>query len=415
MKRFCAITILLVTALITTGADKLGIDGYLKNFVTMIKSAPIGGMDESDPYGQASYRLNLKLYYSPVDFLTIKGAYDFQPTLITNTGSASILDLWGEVSGPTYRTDELRSSLWPYNFDGEGFVIYQNLDRLYTAIELPFADVLIGRQPIAWGSAHAVNPTDVFAPFMMDALDTEDRPGVDAIRARIPLGMMSELDIGALPGEKWSEETAAAFARGKFYIAQTDFALTGILFRQDLLLGLDITRAIGGAGTWLELALVQPAITIDSLEKSLYGRLSVGAEYVFGGETYVFGEYHFNEPGEKDAERYFTLLNDRAFTQGGVNLMGEHYLITGGGYQISPLIFGGGQIIFNANDQSALIAPSIEYNFAENVYISAGAFIGTGPAMGVLTIDPLSNSTIDLNSEFGNYPDMAYASFRIYF
>ena len=415
MRYFFVISILIGLAISFCGADNFAIDGYLKNYSTMIKLPPVSGSSETDPYGQASYRLNLKLTYSPFDFLALKAAYDFQPTIIANSDETSILDLWGEVSGPTYRTDELRSPLWPDEFDGSGFVIYQNLDRLYASVELPFADVLLGRQPIAWGNAHAVNPTDIFAPFALDALDTEDRPGVDALRMRIPLGMMSELDIGALPGEKWSEETAAAFARGKFYVKQTDFALTGILFRQDLLLGFDMTRAIGGAGTWLEFALVQPAIMEDSFEEDLYSRLSLGAEYVFGGETYVFGEYHYNGAGESEPKNYFSLFTNRAYTQGGVYLMGEHYLITGGGYQITPLISSSGQIIFNAIDYSALIAPNIEYNYAENVYISLGAIIGTGPAMSQLIIDPLGNFSLDLKSEFGNYPDMAYASFRIYF
>ncbi|MBN2105171.1 bifunctional alpha,alpha-trehalose-phosphate synthase (UDP-forming)/trehalose-phosphatase [bacterium] len=57
------------------------------------------------------------------------------------------------------------------------------------------AAVYCGRQDIVWGSARTVNPMDVIAPFSFGSLDTEDRRGVDAIRLRIPVGCMGEIDF----------------------------------------------------------------------------------------------------------------------------------------------------------------------------------------------------------------------------
>lgn len=416
--RYCRtaiIFLLLVAAL--SGGDRFSIDGYWKNFFTMLKPVDYDGLVDDDPTGSVSYRLNLKLTCSPFDIVTMKLSYDIKPELV-NGGMSSTEMLFGGVSGPTYRTDDLKTPLWPDDFDGSGFVLNQNLDRLFLSLELPFADVLIGRQPIAWGNARAVNPTDVLAPFTFDALDTEERPGVDAFRMRFPVGMMSELDFGVLPGEKWDERTMAGFARGKFYILQTDIAVTGMYFRRDAMAGIDIARGIGGFGTWLEAAYVQPAITVDSIDQDAYIRLSAGTDYILSDGTYLFAEYHYNGAGFADPKGYVTALNKRAYTQGGVYLLGQNYLVAGGSYQFNMLWGAGGQIMFNADDYSGIIAPTIEYNVAENVYISAGAFISTGPSAKIIYIyekQAVPPIEPDFGSEFGNYPDMAFASFRLYF
>lgn len=409
------IVVFLIAALCLFGSDKFAIDGYWKNFFTVVKPIDYDDLVDADPTGSCSYRLNLKLTYSPTDFITTKLSYDIKPELVDG-GMSSTEAIFGGISGPSYRTDDLKSPLWPDDFDGSGFVLKQNLDRLYASVALPFADISLGRMPIAWGNARAINPTDVLVPFTFDAMDTEERPGVDAFRMRFPVGMMSEVDFGVLPGEKWDECTMAAFARGKFYIWQTDIALTGMFYRQDAMAGIDLARAIGGASSWIEASITQPAIAKDSLEIDPYLRLTTGADYFFENETYIFGEYHYNGAGAADSKDYIDALNKRAYTQGGVYLLGQHYLIIGGSHQIDPLISASGQIMINANDYSGLISPNIEYNIAQNVYVSAGAFIGTGPAM---ELSPMGIQILpdgfDVQSEFGNYPDMAFARFRLYF
>jgi len=50
-------------------------------------------------------------------------------------------------------------------------------------------------------------------------------------------------------------------------------------------------------------------------------------------------------------------------------------------------------------------------NIAEDIYLAAGATLGIGrrPSKETPSADPL------LRSEFGAYPDMYWASFRVYF
>ena len=86
---------------------------------------------------------------------------------------------------------------------------YQNLDRAFLTFSPPSGDIYIGRQAIAFGAADVVNPTDVLAPYGFDSLDTENRPGVDALRYRIPFGGMGELDFGVVCGDGCSRAESA--------------------------------------------------------------------------------------------------------------------------------------------------------------------------------------------------------------
>ena len=64
--------------------------------------------------------------------------------------------------------------------------VLQNLDRLNIQLQFDQGDLTIGRQAITFGSARIINPTDVFLPYNVTALNTEYRIGVDAIRYQKP-------------------------------------------------------------------------------------------------------------------------------------------------------------------------------------------------------------------------------------
>ena len=70
------------------------------------------------------------------------------------------------------------------------------------------------------------------------------------------------------------------------------------------------------------------------------------------------------------------------------------------------LVYGSLQFLTNLSDRSVYVTPSIEYNIAENVYLSGGAFIGFGKG---------PQDLLDIGSEFGTYPDIYHTSFRYYF
>ena len=397
--------------------DNFSFSGYYKAFFTGFKM-PL----EEPAIGAVNNRLRLKLSINPVSWLSLDASYDFSPR-IQDPSLFQESIFFASIDSSGYRADDFPARLYPRTGKLAGsFGIFHNLDRFFVTVKTKIADIFIGRQAIAWGSAHFINPTDVIAPFTFNELDTEERRGVDALRVRVPLGMMDELDMGYIFGKDLKFSGSAFYLRGKIYLLKTDISALLMGFRENLLAGLDITRAVGGAGAWVEAAYVVPDFfkkdkdlyAVDEEYRKNYFRASAGMDYNFSGKLYGFFEYHFNSAGGKKSIDYTEVFNKVAFTEGAVYLMGQHYLNLGVTYQVTPLIPFTGIVIVNANDGSITLSPSLEYNIAENIYISGGAYLGIGKKPDLMPgIDTVA--VFRFHSEFGAYPAMFYTSFRIYF
>ncbi len=374
--------------------------------------------DNGSPIGAVNNRLRLKLSVRPDSPLSFHAAYDISPRIQDPSlfqGSPYIFTL----DRSSYRIEDFNRLITPKDKDSDtSFGLYHNLDRFFFTIQSSFCDIYIGRQAIAWGSGHMINPTDILAPFSFTELDQEERFGVDAVRMRIPLGIMNELDVGYVFGEDSSSREHAFFIRGKGYSWQTDMAVLLMGFKEHAMVGLDLTRAIGGAGVWLEGAYVKPDFFRDSnsskdpsINDSAYTRISIGMDGSLTGKLYGFMEYHFNSAGISSTKGYLDLLSTSAYRDGAVYLMAEHYLALSGTYQLHPLAPITTTLLYNMQDYSLSLSPDVEYNIAEDIYIAAGATLGIGKRP--TKQDP--STDFILHSEFGAYPDIYWASFRIYF
>ncbi len=390
-------------------AGSFDIDGYYKNFFVAYDlsdlSSPTIGSDAT--LGSVSSRMRLNATYWMSDRVNVRASYDFAPR-VQDRILFSYSPTFAAIDPFAYRVTDFESRLYPEDDnDVASFAVFHNLDRVYATIELDRLDLYVGRQPIAFGSARVINPTDVIAPYSYEALDTEDRVGVDAVRARVPLGFMGELDVGYVFGKDFEAEQSAFFARGKFYVAQTDLTVMAVGFRENLMLGMDVARSVGGAGVWLEAAHVFTDALNDNAGVSRdYFRASVGCDYSLENNTYVFAEYHFNQAGKDEAGDYLQNYFETAYIDGAVYLLGRHYFVPGIAWEFSPLVMGSLQILTNLTDQSVYLTPNVEYNVAENFYFSGGLFIGLGKE---------SSLTSAMGSEFGAYPDIYFTSFRYYF
>jgi len=395
------------------------ISGYYKNFsiLFMMPAYRLQDTQIKEPdIGAVINRLRFKLDSHPTEFLSFHFAYDLSPR-IQDPLLFEEDALFATLEPQEYRFIDFRDKLYPSPEDPvSSFGLFHNLDRFYLSLETDIADIFVGRQPIAWGSARVINPTDIIAPFAFNELDKEERWGVDAIRMRIPLGMMDELDLGFVAGEDLHLDKSAFFIRGKIYKFQTDISALLLGFRKHLLIGLDVARAIGGAGFWFEAAYVIPDFFSEkeNLNGENYFRTSIGLDYNLTSRTYGFIEYHFNSAGENQPEKYTNLVSLSAYQDGSVYLFGKHYLNIGSTYQLSPLVPITGLLIVNLNDWSLVFSPFLEYNIAENIYLAAGAYliVGKNPEW---ILGPLLPRPLLLRSEFGSYPDMLFTSFRIYF
>lgn len=359
--------------------------------------------------GLSSTRWRNAVRWAPARFVQIQMSYDAvfriqDPVLFTSTQNPGF-----QTTGDYRLTDFPDAGLTPE--PGGSFGLLQNLDRLFLSIRAGGVDIYLGRQAIAWGSARTVNPTDVIAPFSFESLDTEYRRGVDALRVRIPVGWMGEIDTGFLFGDADEAWAHAAYLRGKAYVRQTDLSLIAMQFQGHGLLGWDAARAVGGAGTWLEAAVVFPDLFRGKTSQSSdpYWRVTLGADYSFSGGWYGFAEYHFNGAGAADPRAYLNRIGHPAYEAGKVYLLGKHYGILGGHYQATPLWTIQSEIILNLGDGSLMLGPGMRYNLARNVDLSLGGFWSVGEARrsGLVMSVP--------ESEFGMYPDFVSFSFQVYY
>jgi hypothetical protein len=189
---------------------------------------------------------------------------------------------------------------------------------------------------------------------------------------------------------------------GRFNAADTDLSLLLLEFQENLLCGIDVARSIGGAGFWFESAYVLADVFGEDAarQRDDYAKATIGLDYSFSDKTYGYVEYHCNQAGTGNPDEYLNHLNTIAYTEGATYLMGRHYLIPGVTYQITPLTNFDGQILLNLMGPSAFLSPKVEHNIAQDIYMAIEALIGFSGAS---------------SSEFGEYPDVYYSSFRIYF
>jgi hypothetical protein len=411
----------LLCATVTLAAqENVSLDGYYKSYFVVFDLPDYresGSVHGQLPIGSVQNKLRLKLAAHVLSWLSLHASYEITPTIQDR-------DLFGSeifttnMSTVDYRLIDFNRRLYPVQSESaDSFGVFHNLDRLFLDITLPFADLYIGRQALAWGSAHVVNPTDVIAPYSFNELDTEERRGVDAVRLRIPLGILDELDFGFITGPDLAVEESAFYARCKFNLWNTDVTLLALGCKQNLLLGCDITRSLGGAGVWLEAACIMPELLKAEQERGeepVCVGISLGIDYSFSGELYGFLEYYFNSAGMLRAEDYSENLTATVYEDGAVYLMGQHYIFLGCTYQIHPLVPLTGLIMWNVADVSLMIMLSLEYNIAENIYLVAGSFIGLGAYPERIAVGP-GVFVLKPHSEFGAYPNMIFTSFRVYF
>ena len=71
------------------------------------------------------------------------------------------------------------SSTW---VEEERLGVVHDFDRLALTVYTSIADVTIGRQAVSWGTSSLFPVADVWAAFSPFELDTEEKPGIDAVR-----------------------------------------------------------------------------------------------------------------------------------------------------------------------------------------------------------------------------------------
>ena len=317
--------------------------------------------------------------------------------------------LSGESGLQVFRLADPPRRIFPDSWNGdESFSILADIDRLNIRLRTSVATLTIGRQALYWGVAKSVSPTDFIAPLQYGTLDTEYRIGVDAVRSVIPIGMMSELDAGYVFGKDARFSESGFWLRGRFYVLKSDATLLTACFRENLMVGGTLNRSIGNGTGWVECAFVSTEFFSDNSAEEIYWSLSTGYDRSwFNAALYGFLEYHFSSPGTDDPEYYPDILAGSACQNGGIYLLGKHYLSPGTSWTVTPLLNFTGQALINLTDESANLTITSEYSISQNTVLNGGISRGLGRVS--------NDAAGDAGSEFGTLPGYYFFSAGYYF
>jgi hypothetical protein len=296
------------------------------------------------------------------------------------------------------RTLDLTTEL----LDEEGVRAWHDVDRLALTVYTGIGDITLGRQAITWGISSLFPVADLWTQFSPFELDTEEKPGIDAVRLLTYPGEGWEVD--AVVADRGSSEDLSAGVRASLSASWADVHFAaGKLWNE----ALTMAGLSAPVGAWKIRAEAVLPYDLDE-EGWRLPRGTLGLDWL-GGEVLLSGEYHFNGIGSSDPEGYGEIIQDPRFARGESYYLGRHYLggvaaWTPGNDRLSLSV----SALTNLIDPSLALTPVLTYDMGQSTRLSAGALVSFGDPPGL-------SGTPDLRSEYGTYGDLLFTRFSVYF
>jgi len=377
-------------------SPSLDISGYVRS-LTGIHDAGFDapGVDRRTGFHGQVARLRWRIGFG--DAVTLDVHNRLQARLSSTAGG------FGEVAGIGVSVVPGRPvDLSTHLLDEERIELWHDIDRLALTVRAGKADITAGRQAITWGLAYLFPVADLWAQFSPFELDTEEKPGVDAVRVLAYPATGLELD-GVVAARARTEDWSAGL-RATLELPSADvYAAAGKFWNQLMVLGgiayvLDVSTLRAEAVLPWDLddgELDRPRVTVgvDRLSQRL--RLTA--------------EYHHNGTGVTEPAAYLAQLGSPHIARGETYLLARHYL----GGAASWIVDQDERLslslsaLLNLHDGSAALTPIASWNFGQNASVSAGAVqsVGARPTL----VPPA------LESEFGTYGTLWFARVSVYF
>jgi hypothetical protein len=289
-------------------------------------------------------------------------------------------------------------------------------DRLYLGYTFGPATLTLGRQAVTFGRGKLWRTSDVVSTFSLTEIDTEYKPGSDALRLDIHLGDASDVTLVVTAGELESgAHDAQADIQGSSALIRYQHggrvgeigAMLGMV-RGDVLLSLDATLDFGSLDSYAEVTLVYPtkeslgapATSDRPILKGLLGatlkpapKLTVSPELMYSG----FGAWRH--------EDYLQVLLSERVAIGEQTSIGRMYAGVALDVEMHPLWHLVSAQIVNLGDPSGLFSLALKHSLADNAEVLFGAYapMGKRPNVGLFPT---------LRSEFGSYPYFFFSELK---
>jgi hypothetical protein len=204
---------------------------------------------------------------------------------------------------------------------------------------------VVGKQRIPLGVGRFWNPTDVFNPINIEAIETDQRPGTNTIRYEYAVSELSNIDVNVANGK--------GAIRVKGYLDYADVALVGEWDEdqnQDII-GWEIEGELPNTGIELR---SEGGSFHDRQSGQRHTEFIAGAEYGFANSLVLMGEYHYLDGPRRDE----------------LGVLAS--------FQPAMLWTCSLMIVTDLNDGSGFFSPVIEYSLSDEMTLSGGAFVYYG-------------------------------------
>lgn len=285
------------------------------------------------------------------------------------------------------------------------------VDWLNLRLSSERVDLTLGRQPINLATVFYFTPNDFFAPFAPQAFFRIYKAGVDAARAEIRLGRLSQLSVIDVLGYDPDPTTANGWSRDPSLDRSSVLArlsTTLLSFEWGILGGRVYDRSIIGGSfqgelyNWLGVRAEGYYARPSPGGLGAFAKAAIDLEHRFENSLTVRLEPYYNSPGYGYGQNVTTSIQTGPLQ----SIFGaKAYTALGLGYEFSPLLSAEVLSIANWIDPSYLISVYSVYSLSNDAEFSLGFSlpIGTPPRNG------------EIKSEFGLLPDSVSAELRFYF
>jgi len=343
------------------------------------------GFDGEPHFGLQSI-LRLRGQFYPANALTITVEAEYRD----RRGAANSLTRQSLIGAPALVEQDQAS------FPGTDFNRELVVDYAYASARLGPLDLRAGRQPIAWGTAYAFNPTELMNPASLAELTGVEPPGLTAIAPGISIGTGFGLE-GYVAFEDRSRRATAlsglAEARNlpfgvrvRAFAGMWDLA-AGFIRALDAGPGADagdftpaardyaVGEVAGPLGPVTAYAEAAVEITPEEewkLERSIDGAIGFHYEMPFGLGLQV--EYHRGGRGASDPADY----DPQARIAG--RLAARDYLVgIADYYLLDDTVHTVLASLVNLNDGSVTLIPEVQYAALPDLELGFGASLLLGP------------------------------------
>ncbi len=236
------------------------------------------------------------------------------------------------------------------------------IDRLNLKWSLDQFEIIAGRQAIGFGRISLFSPLDIIAPFPPEALDTDVRPGVDALRFSHFFGMTGQWGATAIFGDRKEHNSYLGTIVGS--LNGMDLLALGGMLRNRPTLGLGAATQAAGIGIKVE------GTVFKGRNGDLHDHFAIAAiegDYRFKNELILFAQYLYNGAGVDRAADYPRAIASAPFTEGLSFLGARHYLLAAPSYEMHPLVRLSALAIWNLQDDSWLLRPLCAISLSDNL------------------------------------------------